>query len=159
MRRPVNRFFPADLFPVIAARRTVKRRFAAVFRIRYLAVAQSLAAKRTAVHRTICRPFEVDEFAFLYIADHPAAAGAEMADRGKLSRPFQFEFPCGSPDFRHIESQTGQRKADAAETCGFQEVTSAQIHQSFLLQSPKNRQIYKNTNRRRAGPADFPKTV
>ena len=129
----VDSLFPADFLPVVAARRTVQRLLRALLRVRDMAIAQALAAKSTTVDRTVNGTFELNEFIVLHVADDATTTSTEVADRGKLACPLELEFFCGSLDLRHVESQAGHSQANPAETCGFQEVTSAQIHQNFLL--------------------------
>ena len=78
--RPVDGLVPADLLPVVTARRAVQWLRRALLRVRDRRVTESLAAERTAIDRAVRRTLEVDELAVLHIADDAAAAGAEVAD-------------------------------------------------------------------------------
>ena len=129
----VDSLFPADFLPVIASRCTVQRLLRTLLRVRNMGVAQSLAAESTTVDWTVNGTFELDELIILHVADDATTTSTEVANRGKLACPFELEFFRGSLDLRHVESQAGHSKANTAETCGFQEVTPAQIHQNFLL--------------------------
>ena len=121
----VDGLIPGDLLPVVAARCTVQRLRRTLFGVWYLAVAEALGAEGAAVDRTVRVAFEVDELAVLHRADDTAAAGTEVADRGKFFRTLEFELFGCCFDFGHVDTQAGQCGADAGDTGGLQECASA----------------------------------
>ena len=113
-RRAVDRFLPADLYPVVAAGRTVHRALRTLCRVRDVTVAKPLRAETTAIDGGIRRTFEVDQLAVLDIAERAAATAAEVADGGKFATARQLVLFRRRLDFADVQTETCKCQPDAA---------------------------------------------
>lgn len=123
-------FLPADLFPAVAARRSVARCRQPIRRSVCREHGNALNAQRTAIHNVVEVPFHGDKFPFTHGCDHAASAGTEVAGRSKFFYICQFQLLRGRSQRGKIEeSPEGE---SGAPPNGSLEPSSA-IHAVLLL--------------------------
>jgi hypothetical protein len=103
LRDPLDRVVPGDLFPVVAAGRTVAGRREPVRGGVCREHGNALDAQRSSIHDVVVVAFHRNQPAFANGRDHSAPTRAEVARCGELTHVRELKFVCRSPYSRNVD--------------------------------------------------------